>query len=93
MRRFDRHVPAAAPSSRQKTPEQIAQKVRRITRVCVTTGLSAAVIGGALQLASSHTLHKMSVFLFGCAVGCGAAYLNILLQKRLAKRDRRSDHS
>ena len=85
--------PAAEPNRRRKSPERIEADRRRVKRVCLTTGLGCALIGGAFALTGSHTLHEMAIFLFGWSVGCAAAYLNILLQTRLVKRARRTDNS
>jgi hypothetical protein len=77
--------PALEHDHRRKTPERIEETRRRIIRVCLTTGLGCAVIGGAFLLAGSHTLHQMAVFLFGWSVGCVAVYLNILVQRQVTR--------
>jgi hypothetical protein len=78
------------PSGRRKTPEQLEEARRRIIRVCLTTAIGCALIGVVFVLLGSHTLHEMSLFMFGVSVGCVAAYVNFLIQ-RLVQRGRRSD--
>jgi predicted membrane channel-forming protein YqfA (hemolysin III family) len=77
---------------RSKTPEQIEETRRRIMRICLTTALGCAVIGIVFRLTANYTLREMSLFLFGWAAGCVAAYLNTRVQ-RLVQRARRSDNS